>query len=74
MSDGVVKGYTKVEDAFVDRYLTRDDESVADAKQRLKAEQAEREEKSAARKAVHVETVNERKTQQAARHTKGGGR
>ncbi len=42
----VVDGYTKIEDAFVDRYLTHDGESVADAKTRLKAEQAEREDKA----------------------------
>lgn len=32
----MVGGYTKVEDAFVERYLTRDGESVADAKERLR--------------------------------------
>lgn len=34
----VVGGYTKVEDAFVERYLTRDGETVAEAKERLKRE------------------------------------
>lgn len=32
----VVGGYTQIEDAFVGRYLTRDGESVEDAKKRLK--------------------------------------
>lgn len=32
----VVEGYTKVEDKFVDNYLTRDGETVEDAKKRLK--------------------------------------
>ena len=31
-------GATKMEDAFVDRYLTRDGESVEEAKARLKRE------------------------------------
>ena len=34
----VVGGYTKIEDAFVDQYLTRDGETVAEAKARLKRE------------------------------------
>lgn len=33
---GVTEGYSKIEDAFVDRYLTKDGESVEEAKQRLK--------------------------------------
>ena len=32
-------GYAKVEDAFVDRYLTKDGETVEEAKARLKREQ-----------------------------------
>lgn len=34
----VVDGYTKIEDAFVDRYLTKDGESVEEAKRRLQQE------------------------------------
>lgn len=34
----VTGSYTKIEDAFVDRYLTREGETVEDAKKRLKAE------------------------------------
>ena len=32
----VVSGYTKIEDAFVDAYLTRDGETVEEAKARMK--------------------------------------
>lgn len=38
VENSVVGGYTKIEDAFVDCYLTRPGESVAEAKQRLKQE------------------------------------
>ncbi|MGN0476380.1 MAG: hypothetical protein ACI4HM_03480 [Ruminococcus sp.] len=38
MCDTVVGGYTKIEDGFVDRYLTRDGETVAEAKERIKRE------------------------------------
>ena len=34
----VVGGYNKIEDAFVSRYLTKEGETVEDAKRRLKAE------------------------------------
>ena len=34
----VVGGYTKIEDAFVDRYLTKDGETLEEAKARLKRE------------------------------------
>lgn len=43
MEDGVVGGFTKMTDKFVDRFLTRDGESVEDAKKRLAEEQAARE-------------------------------
>lgn len=38
IEDTVLKGYSKIEDAFVARYLTKDGESVEEAKKRLKAE------------------------------------
>lgn len=41
IQDTVVGGYTKMEDAFVERYLTRDGETVEEAKERLKQEQRE---------------------------------
>lgn len=34
----LLSGYTKIEDAFIDRYLTRDGETVEEAKKRLKNE------------------------------------
>lgn len=37
-----VGGYQGIENAFVDQYLTRDGESVEDAKARLRAEQEAR--------------------------------
>ncbi len=37
--DTALRGYTKIEDAFVDRYLTKDGESVENAKKKLKKEQ-----------------------------------
>ena len=36
MIKGVVEGYTKIEDKFVDAYLTKDGETVEEAKARLK--------------------------------------
>ena len=42
MSDAVVEGYTKIEDKFVDEFLTKDKETVSDAKKRLKQEEEER--------------------------------
>lgn len=36
IEEGVLKGYTKAEDKFVDAYLTKDGESVEEAKERLK--------------------------------------
>lgn len=39
IEESVIGGYAKIEDAFVDRYLTKDGETVEEAKQRLKQEQ-----------------------------------
>lgn len=36
MEHTVMGGYTKIEDAFVDRYLTKEGETIAEAKRRLK--------------------------------------
>lgn len=36
---GVVRGFTKMTDKFVDQFLTRDGESVEEAKKRLAEEQ-----------------------------------
>ena len=40
--DAVVSSYTKLQDEFVDRYSTKERESVAQAKERIKREQQER--------------------------------
>lgn len=39
IEEGAVKGFGKIVDGFVDRYLTKDGESVEEAKKRLAAEQ-----------------------------------
>ena len=38
VEDTVVAGYTKIEYAFVDHYLTRDGETVQEAKERLRSQ------------------------------------
>lgn len=40
--DTVVNGYRELEDAFVEEFLTRGGETVAEAKERLRSEQEER--------------------------------
>ena len=40
IESGVVGGFTKMTDKFVDQFLTKEGESVEDAKKRLAAEQA----------------------------------
>ena len=47
IESGVVHGFTKMTDQFVERFLTREGESVQEAKARLAAEQAAREAKAA---------------------------
>ena len=42
MEEGVVTGFNKMTDKFVDQFLTKDGESVEDAKKRLAGEQADR--------------------------------
>lgn len=42
----VVGGYCKIEDKFVEQYLTKDGETVAEAKQRLRQEQKLRQQQS----------------------------
>lgn len=44
IEEGVVGGFNKIADKFVDNFLTREGESVEDAKERLAAEQKAREE------------------------------
>lgn len=43
IESGVVEGFTQMADKFVDRFLTREGESVEEAKARLAREQADRE-------------------------------
>lgn len=43
MEEGAVGGFNKIADKFVDNYLTKEGESVEDAKARLSAEQKTRE-------------------------------
>lgn len=45
IEEGAVGGFNKVADKFVDNFLTREGESVEEAKKRLAAEQKEREDK-----------------------------
>ena len=45
IAENVVGGHKKIEDKFVDEFLTRDGETVEEAKQRLAAEVEERNEK-----------------------------
>lgn len=42
IEETVVGGYKKIESGFVDQFLTKEGESVEDAKKRLAAEQTER--------------------------------
>lgn len=44
IENGAVEGFRKMSDKFVDKYLTKDGESVEEAKERLAAEQKAREE------------------------------
>ena len=39
---GVVEGFTKMTDAFVDQFLTREGETVQQARERMEREQAHR--------------------------------
>lgn len=50
IEEGVVSGFTRITDKFVDEFLTKEGESVEDAKRRLAAEQAKRQ---ASRQPIH---------------------
>ncbi len=63
IENGAVEGFTKMTDKFVDQFLTREGESVEEAKARLAQEQADRE---AAGKAA----AEKRKAEQQARINK----
>lgn len=38
IEETVVGGYTKIEDTFIDHYLTKDNETIEEAKKRLRRE------------------------------------
>ena len=42
IEEGAVEGFNKIADRFVDTFLTREGETVEEAKERLSAEQRER--------------------------------
>ena len=42
IEEGVVEGFQKITDKFVDNYLTKEGETVEEAKERLAEEQRER--------------------------------
>lgn len=44
IEDGAVGGFNKIADKFVDNFLTKEGETVEEARERLAAEQKEREE------------------------------
>ena len=44
IEEGAVSGFNKIADKFVDNFLTKEGESVEEAKARLSAEQKERDE------------------------------
>lgn len=44
IEEGAVDGFNKIADKFVDNFLTKDGESIEEAKERLVKEQKEREE------------------------------
>lgn len=46
IEESVVGGFNKISDKFVDNYLTKEGESVEEAKKRLSMEQKAREEKN----------------------------
>ena len=48
IEEGAVGGFNKIADKFVDNFLTKEGESVEDARARLSAEKKAREEASAA--------------------------
>lgn len=90
IAEGVVEGYKKIEegavgrfckiaDRFVDHFLTKEGESVEDAKIRLAVEQKIREEASAAERKQHmtkqkeIAEKNRRKVQDTAEEGRKAG-
>ena len=50
IESGVVNGFTKITDRFVEQFLTKEGETVQEAKERLAVEQAAREAEAADRR------------------------
>ena len=53
IENGVVGGFNKIADKFVDNYLTKEGESIEEAKDRLAKEQKAREEASISEREKH---------------------
>ena len=60
IEDGAVGGFTKLADGFVDQFLTREGESVEDAKKRIAQEQATHEEAAKKEREEHEARQRER--------------
>ena len=54
IEETVVEGYTKISDAFVEKFLMKEGETLEEAKERINKEQEELAAKSAARTHVNV--------------------
>lgn len=68
IEEGAVDGFNKIADKFVDSFLTKEGESVEDAKERLAAEQKARVEAGKAereKRSVHQEAIVEENKQRA---------
>ena len=70
VSDKVTGGYQKVEDAFVGKYLTKENETVEDAKARINQEADIRRNERILRKTEHLEAVQQKKAQHRAKKGK----
>lgn len=58
IEDGVVGGFTKISDQFTDSFLTKDNETVNDAKKRLAKEQMDRLAQKHAKKDIILKDIN----------------
>ena len=58
IENGAVGGFQKIADKFVDNFLTKEGETVEEAKERLAAEQKAREEAGKAKREEHLAHQN----------------
>lgn len=58
IENGVVGGFTKISDQFIDNFLTKDNETVNDAKKRLEKEQMNRFAQEQAKKDAILKDIN----------------